>query len=172
MIILTDAEHKKSTSMNEIFEILWKNGIINAHVLDQDKNKFWSLSTFMPYQYDCSTLIPHKIETFTSTNCTNSMIISKEILYKNKLKNFHRCPIHIAPSVSNPVIFLPDKNQKYRGIDIEIITQISKSLNFVIVYNRSLDGSGHGVIYSNGSISGNMGLVGPKIIISSLTHFY
>lgn len=167
MIILTDEDHK-IFKLNVIFEILWKNGLIDSHVLSQDKNESWSLYTFMPYQQDCSTLSLLKIETFTSTNCTSGMKISREKLYPKKLQNFHRCPIHVAPSISNPAVMRPDQNQKYRGIDIEIITQISKSLNFAIVFKRSLEGTGHGIIHSNRTISGNMGLVSFFLLKSSV----
>lgn len=159
MTVLTEFHQNTTSTLNECFEILWNIGLINSHILLQEDTNIWSLYTFMPYQHDCSTLTHIKFVSFTSSNFTR-IAFSLDQLYPEKLNNFNQCPLNVAASIANPLLFprnLSDPNNPYKGIDVDIITQISKSLNFTIVFKRSLDG--RGMIFSNGSVTGNMDLV-------------
>ncbi|XP_031623062.1 uncharacterized protein LOC116340616 [Contarinia nasturtii] len=98
--------------------------------------------------------------TFTSLNYTINMKIPIEELYPRKLNTFNKCPIYVAPAITDPFINRCNtfgKNTFYQGIDIEIITQISKKLNFAIEYKQ--DSTNHGRILSNGTVTGTMNSV-------------
>lgn len=61
-------------------------------------------------------------------------------VYPGKLSDFGGCPLYIAPSIFNPFVIIltsSDGNYHIEGVDIKIINEISKALNFTIVYNVS-----------------------------------
>lgn len=162
IVVIVDEVQRNTNSLNEIFELLWKNGLINAHILIQNEPKFWTLYTFMPYQEDCSNLGAMKIESFTPFNYTENMTVPEDQLFPKKLNDFNRCPLKIATSLVDPFVILyntSDAKHRYSGIDINAVTGISKLLNFVAVYTKSSDGTGHGIIFSNKSVTGNLKLV-------------
>lgn len=163
MIIITDEIWENNTnSLNSIYEVLWENGLITSQVLSRVTAELWSLSTFIPYQSDCFELSELKITSFTSLNYTENMNVSMMQLFPRKLNDFNQCPLHIAVSTVDPLVFAyntSDGKIQYKGIDINIITQISKMLNFNIIFIRTTDGNNNGVVYSNGTVTGNMKLV-------------
>lgn len=168
MIVVTNETTKnRKNSLNDIFNVLWINGLIHSQVLIRITTKLphtWSLYTFMPYQWDCFTLTEWKIASFTSVNYTNPMTVSSMAqLFPKKLSNFNQCPLHIAVSVKDPLAVignnLSDGKSQYKGIDIDITTQISKILNFNIIYERTKDGTNTGVILQNKTVTGNLKLV-------------
>lgn len=168
MIVISERPTNSTNTLDVTFQILWSNRLVNSHVLIQDEIDFWSLYTFMPYQKDCFNLSHIKMISFsTHSNFDDDMTIHTEDLYPEKLKNFNKCSIYIAASIVNPFLFprnKSDENHIYKGIDIDIITQIAKSLNFSIEYKYSFDGTGHGIIFPNGSVTGNLGLVRIKFL--------
>lgn len=149
-------------SLNEIFEILWRNSLVNSNVLIQNQLQFWTLYTFMPYQKDCSTLAQMEIESFTPLNYTENMTVSEDQLFPEKLNDFNKCPLHIATSIFDPFVTIHNTsngNIRYGGVDINIVKQVSKSLNFIAIYTNSPDGTGHGIVFPNQTITGNLKLV-------------
>ena len=149
-------------NLDDIFGILWSNGLINSHVLCRNEIKFWLFYTFMPYREDCFTLSPIELTAFSPSNFSSNMTLSMDDLYPQKLKNFNKCPLYVAPSVIHPFLMSTnstDGTTKYRGVDIAIITQISRKLNFSIEFKKSSDRTNHGVVLRNGTITGNIRLV-------------
>lgn len=160
MIVITESVSNVSEFLTEIFEMLWTNKLINTNVLISDGSSFWSLYTFMPYQIDCTILTQRKIATFSPLNYTN--IMYTEEIYPQKLKNFNKCPMYIAASILEPFVIkqkIFDGQIEFIGIDILIIEQFSKLLNFSIVHKYSSTHSGRGVVYENGTATENMGLL-------------
>lgn len=149
-------------ALDDISELLWKNSLINSHILIQDQPQFWALYTFEPYQNDCFTLAQIKIEYFTPLNFTENITVSKHDLFLKKLNDFHQCPLNIATSVVDPFVTLhnaSDLSTRYGGVDIDIVEQISKLLNFVAIFTNFSDGTGHGIIFPNDTVTGTMKLV-------------
>lgn len=144
--------------LTHIFSILWENGLINADVLSQDEFDVWSLYTFIPYQRDCTKLDRHRIASFPTLNFTKTTNFSMKQLYPDKLKNFNQCKLFIAAVPSGFYVQHSTANEidHYSGIDINIIKQISKTLNFQIVY-KHIDQ--HGEVLENGTLTGSMSLV-------------
>lgn len=162
LIIVIELPQNVNSLLNAIFDILWRNSLINSQVLIQDRAAYWSLYTFLPYDDDCFDLSHLKIESFTPFNYTRNMTISMDKLFPIKLKNFNKCPLNVAVSIVDPFtsFHIASKgNVKYKGIDIDILNQISKNLNFVAIYKRTTDGTNFGLIFPNGTVTGNMKLV-------------
>lgn len=163
IVVTVEILQNNGNALYEIFEILWKNSLIDSHVLIQDQLQFWTLYAFEPYQEDCFTLAAMKFESFTPLNFTENMTLPKEDIFPEKLKNLHRCPLNIATSLSDPFVILhntSDVNTRYQGVDINIVKQISKILNLNPVFMNLSDGTGHGIIFPNRTVTGNLKLVG------------
>ena len=149
-------------TLDVIFELLWKNSLLNSHVLIQEQPHFWSMYTFMPYQRDCFKLDPVKVATFTPLNFTNNINASLNELFPEKLANFHKCPLYIGLSLLKPYAHIQkdcNGRPQYKGIDINILDHVSKALNFKIVYKRLSKSAGHGNIFPNGTLTENIALV-------------
>lgn len=177
VIIMDELAEYDTTSLNYIFEILWDNGLIDSQVLTRVTTQCkgtWTLYTFMPYQRDCSTLTELKIASFTPHNYTKDMNVSMAQLFPNKLNDFHQCQMHIAVSTMDPLVVMhnsSDGKVQYKGIEIEIVRQLSKMLNFNITFQRSTDGTNNGVILPNKTVTGNLKLVRRKLpILNHLIH--
>lgn len=166
LVVVTNNVQNIAQTLDVIFALLWKNSLLDSHVLIQEQPYYWSMFTFMPYQRDCFSLDPVKVATFTPSNFTNNMNVSLRELYPEKLGNFRNCQLYIAPSLLKPYTYMQNDshgNPQYKGIDINILEHVSKALNFEIVYKRSPNCSnsraGHGHIFANGTMTENIALV-------------
>lgn len=152
LIVLTEIPKNSTIALDDVFGILWKNGLINSHVLIHDTKKSWSLYAFLPHQKDGCILRHFKIESFTQFNFSSSINMSIDQMYPEKLKNFNGCPLHIAPTVFLHYVMLlntSDGGFHYAGIDILILNEISKALNFTIRYIFPLIKTQRGLIAKN-----------------------
>lgn len=169
LIVLTiDNVQKNADSLNKIFEILWKNSLINANVLIQDQLRFWTLYTFMPYQTDCFNLTAIKFESFAPFNYSDDSTVQKNQLFPEKLNDFNQCPVTAASSYQDPFVSRPinvDADTQYKGIEIDIVNQICKSLNSILIHSNLSDGE-HGTIFSNKTLTGNI-----KLVLASAVKF-
>lgn len=155
-------------AIDDVFQILWKNGLINSNILISNRPDFWTIYTFMPYRIDCSTLSYEKLVSLTPSNFTEMTLTMRE-LYPEKLINFNKCPLNVAIATLNPLVYRSNSSESgYTGIDINIIQQISELLNFSIVFKPSVEE--HGNLYPNGSLTGAMGLVKIKAITYDNTY--
>lgn len=162
LVIITRRTQNITQNLDEVFQILWTNGFLDSHVLIQEEEKSWSLHTFLPYQNDCFALTHLKLITFTPFNISGAITLSFQSLYPLKLKNFHKCPLYVAITISNPFIIshnTSDGMYRFEGIDTLIIEQISKVLNFTIVYKLPSTHLKRGTILKNGTAVGAFGLV-------------
>lgn len=162
LLIITGNVKNATKTLDQTYAVLWKNGLVNSQVLIEDDTKSWSFFTFMPYQTDCYILSHRKIESFTLFNYTTNMSVLTDELFPKKLNNFNNCPLYYAPSFVAPFAILhnvSDENIHVEGIDIFIIQEIAKLLRFSIVYKIDLQGTGHGMVFDNGTVTGNLGVV-------------
>lgn len=162
LIVITENKQNIVNTLDEIFAILWANGLIDSHVLIQSDEHIWSFFTYLPYQEDCFKLNHHKLISFTSDNFSKNFPLSLDQLYPKKLKNFKKCPLHVAVSILPPLTIDPnncDEPTHFRGIDISMMNYISKSLNFTVVFKAPPSGTGHGIVYTNGTATDNLDLV-------------
>lgn len=146
LIVVAEFKQNSTSALKQAFEILWNNGLIDSHVLIQDETSIWSLYTYLPYQNDCVALSHLKIEVFTRTNFSKSMNASIDRVYLQKLSKFNGCPLYIAPTIIGPYITLfntSDGKYHYKGPDITVVDEISKSLNFTAIYDIALIKTGN-----------------------------
>lgn len=154
-VVVTGSAQNRTGNSDEALQILWMNNLIDSHVLTQDATNSWALYTFLPYQADCITPSHLRIESFTKSNFSKPMNLSHGQVYPEKLKDFNGCPIYISPYVFKPNLYIDktiDGRFYYKGFEIIITGEISKHLNFTIVYDIPLTRTEHGMIFENRSI--------------------
>lgn len=136
MIVFIGNVNDTGKTLNDIFRLLWINGLIDSHVLIQDESKIWTLYAFMPFQNDCFTPSAINIASFTPFNYTENIAFSIDKLYPKKMKNFYNCPLVAAISSNKPFVIIHNVSDltNLEGIDIAIINEISKRLNMTIIY--------------------------------------
>lgn len=185
LVVLTGSAPNYSSNWNEAIQILWKNSLIDSHVLTQDAPSSWALYIFLPYQNDCITPSRLRIELFTKSNFSNSMNVSISQLYPEKLENFNECPTYVAVTPGkrgNTIDKTIDGRYFYQGFDISLTEEIIKDLNSTLLYNMPFIQSEHGMIVKNITIAENFELVGRfisnfvklnfKYLISGLLYFH
>lgn len=155
-----------ANDLDEVFETLWKNSLINSHVLSRDRPETWSLHTYLPYHRDCSTFSHLKLATFTPFNFSDHMNLSVEKLYPKKLHNFNKCPLYVSPHIYNPFSIVrnitDDRGYEFDdldGFEVKIINEISRKLNLTPVLKDSLFDQEPAVIMENGTATGPLALV-------------
>lgn len=161
LIVINEYAQNITEALNKIFSILWANGLIDSHILtvDEMNANSWTLYTFLAYQSDCFSLTQIKIATFTQLNKTVNMTLSMNELYPLKLKDFFNCPLYYGPSLLSPFVIFRNVSDLIEGIDVSIVSEIARLLKLNTVYRHSHCGTGHGTVFENGTISGNLGLV-------------
>lgn len=116
IVTLSNCGYAQSlTTIKDIFEELWKLQISNV-ILVCPKLETTELYTFYPYSKDhCNKVEP-------------VLVMSKENYFPPKNLNFHGCSLRAAIYMEAPhFIGSPTK-----GIDAELLTFLTKSLNFKI----------------------------------------
>lgn len=153
-------------TLDKIFDLAWKLHFINFHVLIKMKNdSFWSLITYIPYQRDCYKLVHQTVETFTYENFTNIMTLPFSVLYPEKMLNMAGCPIYVATFQIEPYVIqhFNGTHSTFEGIDVKIVTEIAKEMNFKPEFILPNDGMGRGIVLENGTVTGALKLVSKSI---------
>lgn len=104
-------EQNNTINLEGIIQVLWKNHLIDSHVLTKNGVDSWGLYTFLPYQNDCFTPTTLKIESFTKFSLSKPMNLSTRQVYPQKLKYFNGCPLYITVT---PFIPMVDNKKNYR----------------------------------------------------------
>lgn len=142
----------KPESIEKMFQILWANQIVNVNVLYSADNDSVLVETYYPFKpAECATNARSIVDEFKN----GSFLRNKRDLFKDKLLNFHRCPIKVATSNNSVPYIFADENDNgsysLRGRDIELVNTIGQYLNFEIEYVFIGD---EGVLLENGTATG------------------
>lgn len=152
LVIVTGRTEKHTNNSDEALQILWKNHLIDSHVLSQDTTKTWALRVFVPYFNDCITPIHRRIESFTTSNFSTPMKLPISYVYPEKLSNFNGCPVYITVYAFWPNSEMEktiDGRYGYKGFEITITEEIVKNLNSTIVYDIPMVKTEHGMTAKN-----------------------
>lgn len=144
LIVVTKLYESEENTLNEGFVVLWRNGLVNSHILIENEANIWTLNTFLPYENDCVRLTRVKIESFTAYNCSELMTLPIHKLYSKKLTNFKGCPLYSTTNIVVPYVIPKSTShdtQQFEGIEGVIVNQISESLNFTLVHSYEIQES-------------------------------
>lgn len=155
IFVLTETLKYSEKLKQKIFEDCWNLHMINVMVLEKDLQE----NEIAAYTY-----FP-----FTEGNCNQVVlrrIYDNKLIFPNKLKNLHQCPLFVSTFNLNPQIILKKfENNSYSidGIDGIILKALSLQLNFTIVIQTPTDGFTKGTVYKNGTITGALKMVGKSV---------
>lgn len=143
-----------SEILHETFGILMTLGLMDVNILIKDElSTLWSLHFYKPFIKDCNSLEIVKLNTFSSRNYTNELDISFKHIFPQKQITFCGCPLHISTFSFEPFVIIRDGangSTIYDGIDVIIVTEISKTLNLIPMFIQKT----RGMIYKNGTSTG------------------
>lgn len=135
-----------------VFDLLWKIQIFNIDVAYEDDNGTAVIETYFPFNTaKCGETKPAVINTFKSGKFASD----SNLLYPDKLKNLHECPVRVGTSNNSmPYIFadrLENGTYHLHGRDIELLKTLSNALNFKIDFVYVGE---EGSLLDNGTASG------------------
>lgn len=148
-------------TINEIFDLAWKLQMVNFYVLMKTNESNWSLFTYIPYQHGCQTVIPRIMETFTPENYTEQLKVPFSELYFTKISNLNGCTVRVAVVQVEPYVITNynETHSTFDGIDVRIVREVAKSMNFNPEFLIPKDGKARGIIYDNGTATGAVKMV-------------
>lgn len=125
--------------LSEITKLLWSIFVFNINFLLVDDDEEINLWTFLPFT-SCESDTCHKQCGDTSPVLINKFInrsFSSDTLYPEKISNLHRCPVKIVTFNAPPMMMIQylshdKKHFKLNGVDGEMMTLLSETLNFTI----------------------------------------
>lgn len=158
LAILTNVEETKKIEMlNTLFGDAWEVHISNFLVLVFDNViQAWKLMTYFTFESDCVTLSHRTIETFTNENYTSAMKIPFKNVFPEKMLNMKKCPVVMSVVEIEPYVIDRGNDSELDGIDVKIVMEIAKHMNFTPKFIKPKDGQRRGVAYENGTVTGAM----------------
>lgn len=159
VVVLTNLkEPKKIEVLDALFEDAWEAHLQNFLILTFDQSiQAWTLMTYFPFKFDCETLSYRVIETFTNDNYTAEMKIPFKEVFPEKMLNMKKCPVLVSVVEVEPYVIVREKNNyNLDGIDVKIMLEIAKHMNFTPKFIKPKVGRGRGVVYKNGTATGAM----------------
>lgn len=158
VVVLTNLkEDTQIEILDTLFKDAWKAHLQNFLVLVFDRTiQAWTLMTYFPYEFDRGTLSHRVLETFTNENYTAEMRIPFKKVFPEKMLNMKKCPVDVSVVIIEPYVIVRRKNSDLDGIDVKIIWEIAKHMNFTPKFIKPKDGQERGVVYRNGTATGAM----------------
>lgn len=156
--------------LQEIYDALWKRNIFSCYVIYEYGSDI-ILNTFFPFDNSssCGSTKPKIVSRFLNGKFDNNVLLTR------KLENLNECPIRIIAYVDPPHIFMRKfKNSSYElyGRGINFINAISAALNFTKEITVAKGEMPWGVVYENGTCTGNFEDLRKNIYDMTLGEFY
>lgn len=137
-----------------IFDAMWKRFIKKVNIIMSSENGTTDLFAFSPFnEYKCGDTSPIKINTFDN----DLMRWKHNVFHPAKTTNLFGCPVIIGCAVGTGEPYLmsrtkADGSEEILGIEKDIITEISKLLNFKPKFE--IHGVYPGLMFENGTATG------------------
>ena len=149
--------HVKNGTLEDVrivLKTMWKQSIYNIIVLFEDKDVV-SLMSFKPFSsLKCGTSEPMIVN-----QMKDGKFLKADVYFQKKFKNLFNCGVKIAASESIPSLMGTkhhDGSFSYRGYDYELISLLSKLMNFKIEMDFTSTIGSWGAIFENGSSTGTI----------------
>lgn len=151
IIALKELQHH---DLRMIFDALWTRSVKKVNIICMNSSGTIELITFFPFTKDsCRNIEPIKISIFNLKLLT----WTNKKFYPYKTKNLHKCSLKIGCAVGTgePYTLAREDskgNIEVQGIEREIMTDVSKLLNFEPKFE--MHGTFPGLLYENGTATG------------------
>lgn len=155
--MFTQTRDISETEMNDIFMDCYKKAILNVNVLAPYTDETMTMTTYDPFERDCTKLTRRNLAIVSEMVCELSE--SLEEVYPVKGLNMNKCPLIVATFSSEPLTIIQKSSNTSNdaiaeGIEIELLNQMAKALNFSIHFRTPSDNQKRGVITHNGTSTG------------------
>ncbi|CAO1429976.1 unnamed protein product [Diamesa hyperborea] len=151
---IVHVENGTLEDVKKILKIMWNASIYNIIVLFEEKDVV-SLMSFTPFtSSECRVSTPVIVNQMKDGKFLNS-----DVFFRKKFKNLFNCGVKIAASESTPSLMgtkHSDGSYSLRGYDYELISLLSKLMNFKIDLNFTSRTGSWGEIFENGSSTGTI----------------
>lgn len=137
-----------SSTLVEVFEILWQKFVVNANAIVIDKGEVRMLS-FIPFQHDkCSDFTPVVINEFSNRRWVNKNF------YPKKFSNLFNCSLRFGATVIFPAVITRNKDVKnLHGLEVNLLRIFAEAKNFSIDFELVTD---RGAVFENQTATGLM----------------
>lgn len=160
--------------LNDFVKKLWKHYLVDVIIFSYVNDEVVDIYTYFPYsENNCANHIDYAI----INSCINGSLEKNDTLFPRKIPimDFRQCPLIIRGLVYTPYTLQPEKEIKDynnvtfdEGVEIRMIETIAKAVNFKIRYTLSRVVAEWGLVYPNGSTTGNMDSVATRAADISL----
>jgi ABC-type amino acid transport substrate-binding protein len=156
--------------LQEIYDTLWKKNIYSSFVVYEYGNDI-ILNTFLPFENSssCGSTKPRIVSKFVNGK------FDIKVLLTRKLQNLNECPVRMVAYLDPEYINMRKfKNSSYElyGRGITFINAISDALNFTKEITISKGEMPWGVVYDNGTCTGNFEALKQNRYDMALGEFY
>lgn len=137
-----------SSTLVEIFEVLWQKFVVNANVIVIEKGEVRMLS-FIPFQHDkCSDFTPVVINEFSNRKWVNKNF------YPKKFSNLFNCSLRFGATEIFPAVITSNKDVKnLHGLEVNLLKIFAEAKNFSIDFELVSD---RGAVFENKTATGLM----------------
>lgn len=166
LIVFTQTRDINTTEINDIFMDCYKQAMLNVNVLAPYTDETMMLATYDPFERDCMKLTRRNLAIVSEMVCELSE--SLEEVYPVKGLNMNKCPLIVATFPSEPFVIIQEASNTTNdaiaeGVEIELLNQMAKVLNFTVHFRTPPDNQKRGVITHNGTSTGCFKMVNSSI---------
>lgn len=156
-----------TTQMESIFKRMWSRSLFNINLLVRSKRSC-KIFTFMPFTAGkCNDTTPVVINEFINDSWTSNDF------FPEKLTNLHNCTFKASALNNAPIVIKTvqsDGSYTVDGSDVRILREIGSALNFQADF--ICDVTDYGVIFENGTTTGNVARLESKEVDVILSFYY
>lgn len=143
--------------IDSIFADCYKRSMLNVNILFPYTKASMMMTTYRPFEGNCRQLVRRDLGIFTGTQSTLSGSLAN--VYPPKALNMNKCKLTVATFASEPLVIVRSLNEttyeaQVDGVEVELINELARVLNFVAVFKLPADKQKRGVIDRNGTATG------------------
>lgn len=158
LIVFVDAHDRfKENALDNIFIDSYKKAVLNVNILFPYTNESMMMTTYIPFEQDCVKLTRRDLGVLCESNFELGESLAD--VFPKKGLNMNKCTLNVATFPSEPLVIVRWANDTtndivVEGIEVDILLQMAKTLNFNIRFKSPADKQKRGVIGANGTSSG------------------
>lgn len=134
LIVISDTSTNRNEMITQILHHCWAHNYVNVHVLLANMDDFVvEVYTYFPYaSTHCEEVVPELINRYVEKS------FEHPVEFVDKFQNMHGCRLYVAPLELAPFVMYaryPNGSISVHGIEISVLEEISKRLNFTFKIN-------------------------------------
>lgn len=147
----------EKNEMDKIFIDCYTKAVANVNILFPYTNESMMMTTYMPFERDCVELTRRDLGVLYESHFELSESLAD--VFPRKGLNMNECTLNVATFPSEPLVIVRLVNDTtndilVEGIEVELLQQMAKTLNFNIRFKSPADKQKRGIIGRNGTASG------------------